>query len=335
MPVEGHMHRSRFSLITSACDSGISPCHFGQLIGDVVGLRRLCRALYQADEELFRANGPRHAHHVLSVTGTLSSTVTGTASSTSASTESSSACVRRLKTHTPASIVTNSQASRPNAFARSSTSPWRGLPIETSLYSHPSASRMGWIQEHAACQPGSCDSGGAKTAPGTAWLRMLALRMPDGSPDIPAPGLQFVTRVRVELEPIQSAGVGPWGERRLVPIIGGHFEGPRLRGTVLHGGADWQIVHPDSMITVDTHYGLRTEDGALIYISTHGVRVATPETAGRLQRGDPVDPTEYYFRIFATLETGSPQYFWLNQRIFVAAAARDANAVVYDLYAVS
>ena len=142
-------------------------------------------------------------------------------------------------------------------------------------------------------------------------------------------------RVRVELEPIQSAGVGPWGERRLVPIVGGRFEGPRLRGSVLAGGADWQIVHPDSMITIDTHYGLRTDDGGLIYISTHGVRVASAETAARLQRGDPVAPTEYYFRIVATLETGAPRYFWLNQRIFVAAAVRDASAVVYDLYAVT
>ncbi|MBV9326795.1 MAG: DUF3237 domain-containing protein [Chloroflexi bacterium] len=159
--------------------------------------------------------------------------------------------------------------------------------------------------------------------------------MPDAEPRIPTPGLEYVMRVVVELEPIHSAGLGPWGERRLVPIVGGHFEGPRLRGRVLAGGADWQVVHPDSMITVDTHYGLQTDDGALIYISTRGVRVASPETAVRLQRGDPVDSSEYYFRIVATLETGAPDYLWLNQRIFVAAVVRQTRAVAYDLYAVT
>ena len=60
------------------------------------------------------------------------------------------------------------------------------------------------------------------------------------------------------------------------------------------------------MITVDTHYGLRTDDDALICISTHGVRVAAPETAARLQRGDPVDPSEYYFRIVARWRPAPP-----------------------------
>jgi hypothetical protein len=152
---------------------------------------------------------------------------------------------------------------------------------------------------------------------------------------IPTPHLDFVARVRVDLAPVQSAGVGPWGERRLVPIVGGTFDGPRFRGEVLAGGADWQVVHPNGMITVDTHYGLRTDDGALVYISTHGVRVASPEVAARILRGDAVDPGEYYFRIAATLETGAPAYSWLNERIFVASVVRHFAAVVYDLYAVS
>lgn len=137
--------------------------------------------------------------------------------------------------------------------------------------------------------------------------------------EIPVPTLDHVARVLVELEPAHTAGSGPWGERRLIPIVGGHFEGPRMRGVVLPGGADWQVVHANGMVTVDTHYGLRTDDEALIYISTHGVRVATPH---------------YYFRIFATLETGAQQYYWLNERIFVAAVAPQTGAVMYDLYVV-
>jgi uncharacterized protein DUF3237 len=155
------------------------------------------------------------------------------------------------------------------------------------------------------------------------------------SPAIPTPTLELVARVTVNLEPAQSAGHGPWGERRLVNIVGGSVEGPKLRGRVLHGGADWQVVHADGMITIDTRYAIRTHDDALIYIATRGVRSGEPETLARLGRGEPVDPSEYYFRVWAQFETGAPAYNWLNQRLFLAAAMRLPEAVIYDLYAVT
>ena len=49
------------------------------------------------------------------------------------------------------------------------------------------------------------------------------------TPLIPVPALERVARVEVKLDPPRSLGAGPWGERRLVPIVGGTFEGPRLR----------------------------------------------------------------------------------------------------------
>jgi hypothetical protein len=152
---------------------------------------------------------------------------------------------------------------------------------------------------------------------------------------LPEPRLERVTRVVVELEPPRSLGQTPWGERRLVPIVGGHFDGPRLSGLVVPGGADWQVIHADGMTTVDTRYALQTHDGALIYITTRGVRWGAPETLARIFRGEPVDPSEYYFRISAQLETGAPAYAWLNQRLFVGAAARSLNNVVYDLFALT
>jgi hypothetical protein len=155
------------------------------------------------------------------------------------------------------------------------------------------------------------------------------------APLIPVPALERVARVEVKLDPPRSLGAGPWGERRLVPIVGGTFDGPRLRGVVLSGGADWQVVHAGGMISIDTRYALQTHDDALIFIATRGVRSGPPEVLARLGRGEPVDPAEYYFRVFATLETGAPAYAWLNERIFVAAAVRQVDAVVYDLYCIS
>jgi Protein of unknown function (DUF3237) len=155
------------------------------------------------------------------------------------------------------------------------------------------------------------------------------------APLIPLPSLEHTARVHVKLEPPASTGNGPWGERRMVAIVGGEFDGPRLRGIVLAGGADWQVVHAKGAISIDTRYALRTHDGALIYIATRGMRTGPPETLARLARGEPVDPSSYYFRVVATLETGAPAYYWLNESIFVASALRHIDAVVYDLYRVS
>jgi hypothetical protein len=53
----------------------------------------------------------------------------------------------------------------------------------------------------------------------------------------------------------------------------------------------------------------------------------------RVAAGETVDPREYYFRVGVRLEAGDPRYSWLNCTLFVAYAARFADAVVYDLYA--
>jgi hypothetical protein len=67
--------------------------------------------------------------------------------------------------------------------------------------------------------------------------------------------LEPLTTLRVTLADILDLGDTQWGRRRVVPITGGEFTGDRLHGTVLAGGADWQVVHDDGMITVDTLVG--------------------------------------------------------------------------------
>jgi hypothetical protein len=151
---------------------------------------------------------------------------------------------------------------------------------------------------------------------------------------LPAPRLELVARATVRLAAPRSLGQTPWGERRLVGIVGGSFEGPRLRGVVLPGGADWQVVHADGMTSVDTRYALQTHDGALIYIATRGVRWGSPEVLARIFAGEAVEASEYYFRLTAQLETGAAAYAWVNQRVFIASAARARDAVIYDLFAV-
>ncbi|MEV4249774.1 DUF3237 domain-containing protein [Streptosporangium canum] len=139
---------------------------------------------------------------------------------------------------------------------------------------------------------------------------------------------------RVELDPILELGDSPWGRRRIINIAGGSFEGPRLSGEILPGGADWQVVHHDASASIDTRYTLRTHDGVLIYLQTTGIRHGPPEVMARLARGEEVNPAEYYFRLFCRFETGAPAYRWLNRSLAVASGMRTSDAVLYDAYEV-
>ena len=59
------------------------------------------------------------------------------------------------------------------------------------------------------------------------------------------PQLSFAFEARVTIAPPLDLGDTRAGHRRVIPILGGTFEGPRIRGKVLEGGADWQILHAD------------------------------------------------------------------------------------------
>ncbi len=58
----------------------------------------------------------------------------------------------------------------------------------------------------------------------------------------PEAGLEFLACVEVELGPMTDLGDTGQGNRRVIPIIGGKFSGPRFNGRVPPGGADWQIL---------------------------------------------------------------------------------------------
>ncbi|WP_279358257.1 DUF3237 domain-containing protein [Methylobacterium indicum] len=80
------------------------------------------------------------------------------------------------------------------------------------------------------------------------------------------PRTEFVYEAVVEIAPLVSLGDSPLGERRLVPITGGRFQGPRIRGTVLPGGADRQLVRKDGVRRLDALYEMQAEDGAILTV---------------------------------------------------------------------
>jgi Protein of unknown function (DUF3237) len=149
------------------------------------------------------------------------------------------------------------------------------------------------------------------------------LRLNPAVPLQPAtPQLEFVAHFDIEIDESLRIGETPLGQRRVIPIIGGRFEGPQLRGVIVPGGADWLSVRSDGVSVIDTRYTLRTHDDALISIFTSGLGFGSAD-------GD------YYFRQTLRFETAAPGYEWLMRAVFVAAAVLDGRTVRYDAYRVT
>lgn len=158
----------------------------------------------------------------------------------------------------------------------------------------------------------------------------------DAPPDTPtAPQLraEFVFEARITVDKPQVIGQGPYGVRRVVPITGGSFAGPAIKGTVAPGGADWQFVRPDGVIDIHAKYTLKTDDGALILVDTRGLRHGPAAVMERLGKGELVPGSDYYFRTSATFEAPlGGKYAWLNRAVFIAVAERRPDAAVLRFY---
>jgi hypothetical protein len=129
----------------------------------------------------------------------------------------------------------------------------------------------------------------------------------------------------------QKIGAAPHGLRVVVPIAGGHFEGPRLRGKVLPGGGDWTILRGDGVLELDLRVTLETDDGALVHMASFGLRHGPPAVLAALARGERVDPSTYYFRTTPRFETAHPKYVFLNRLLYAATGDRRAEGPIYTI----
>jgi hypothetical protein len=148
---------------------------------------------------------------------------------------------------------------------------------------------------------------------------------------MPELNLEFAFTVRASLASPIAVGQAPDGLRRFVPITGGTFAGPLLNGRVVPGSGDWQIVRSDGALNAEARYILETADGVLIAVNNRGVRHAPPDVMEKLNRGERVPASSYYFRTSATFEApvGSA-HEWVNRTLFVATAEREpATAIIH------
>ncbi len=149
------------------------------------------------------------------------------------------------------------------------------------------------------------------------------------------PALEFVFEARVAVAPPLVVGESSRGLRRIIPILGGSIEGPRLSGEVLQGGADWQYVRPDGVLSLEARYTIRAADGALIQVINRALRHGPPEVMERIFRGETVPPDKYYFRSVAEFEAPRGPHEWLNRGIFVGIAERQRDAAVVRFHLVT
>lgn len=80
-----------------------------------------------------------------------------------------------------------------------------------------------------------------------------------------------VLALHVELGKALPVGRVPEGELTIIPIIGGTFEGPLLRGRVLPGGADWNTRLSEGTSRACARYWIQTDDGAVLCVHNEGL----------------------------------------------------------------
>jgi hypothetical protein len=107
--------------------------------------------------------------------------------------------------------------------------------------------------------------------------------------------------LRLATAATEEIGSTPHGTLSIFPVIGGSFEGDRLRGKVLAGGADWVTARADGTLELDLRATLETDDGALIHMTFTGVR----------------DDANHYFRTVPLFETAAQKYAFLNRLLAI------------------
>jgi len=147
---------------------------------------------------------------------------------------------------------------------------------------------------------------------------------------------QFLTALRLQVDFAGMARIGktPLGNRLIAPVLGGRFEGPRLTGDVLPGGADWALYRGDDRMLVDVRLTLKTDDGALIYLTYQGALRTSAEDMARFKKGETLSAEAFNLRTVTRFETAAPQYDWLNDMIGIGVGTQEPTGVVYQIFEV-
>jgi hypothetical protein len=117
---------------------------------------------------------------------------------------------------------------------------------------------------------------------------------------------------------------------------GGWVKGPKISGTLVAPGGDWFRVMPSGVSRLDVRAVIKTDDGALIYLTYNGIFRDTKDSAVRAENGEVLHAQDLYFMIAPTMQTAAKKYDWLNgvQCIGKMVSYKSDAFVKYDIFLV-
>ena len=141
------------------------------------------------------------------------------------------------------------------------------------------------------------------------------------------PQLEFALQLRVTLGEAFSIENTQHGRRTVIPITGGTFEGPLLKGTILNGGADYQL-NAENRTELEAIYCIKTDDGVYIHVRNRGIIANGKDANGN---------STFYFKAAPQFEApADSRYGWLNNALFVCAPewTKEFQGIVLNVWKV-
>ena len=163
----------------------------------------------------------------------------------------------------------------------------------------------------------------------TALLTALTMNVSaQVTPPKETPQLEFALQLKVTLGETFGINNTQHGRRTVIPITGGTFEGPNIKGTIINGGADYQLANADGRTELEAIYCIKTDDGVYIHVRNRGI-IAN----GKDANGNPT----FYFRAAPQFEApADSKYAWLNNALFVCTPewSQDFKGIILNVWKV-
>lgn len=126
---------------------------------------------------------------------------------------------------------------------------------------------------------------------------------------------EFVFEIKAQIAAAVPLGETKDGKRQAIPITGGSFAGEHIKGEVIPGGADYQLVRPDGIVEINAIYMIKTDDGAVINVENGGIINTAPD--------------HFYFRTAPKFTAPVGPYDWLNKFLFLSSIHTDPERPGY------
>ena len=148
------------------------------------------------------------------------------------------------------------------------------------------------------------------------------------TPPQDTPQLEFALQLKVTLGQAFSINNTQHGRRTVIPITGGTFEGPNIKGTIINGGADYQLANADGRTELEAIYCIKTDDDVYIHVRNRGIIGNSKDAEGR---------PSFYFKAAPQFEApADSKYGWLNNSLFICQPgfSQGFNGIVLNVWRV-